>query len=945
MFRNATRALSALVVGILPVVGLSQSASAAGASHLEADTVVVYDVGGAVPSMTATFAFDQPVAFVRLAVGGLITAAQCQLPGSASSVSVPVNGDLDITTPIDAQQSVTCHLELGHLTDPAPVGVEIVVTGSDATNVPLVTLTQAITFDLVTTSLSYGPVLLGGAPYDSSRPANLDDVFSQQVTVSTNAIRSLALKSADPVLTAVIDCTPVPATTLTCTFSRSLTSADFVNGFMPILPQVFLSGVLIDDDVHDVPVFATRRIALTAAATPAIVHVGDLTSINLAITNQGSVMLFNPIVNGEDVTGLTACNGHPMPAQLVPGASVSCSTTRLATAEDVGITRTVTVRATSPRLPGDTDLVNDDPTSADDIDTATQEIGSVIDAELAVTSTLSGGPVWVGVDGQQQLTLTVDANTVGRLPNATLTVTAPTVPGATIVPVPGDTRAWSCIAATCTLNTGTLVAGGTVHADFVVTIDRALFPADSAQILTSFASDGIGYGQSLTTIERAVVTATFDNARIIDGGSDVATANVAIAVASGSDTRSVAVELVNLGTRGEIVSCTNAEGKPVALAAIAGGVTLGLTAPGSHFGCIMRLPITVNDRAAGRRTASFALHLTSGSATLDRPVSADYGVGWLELLPAATPAIPDGGYSINRSNNLHNHFTHSVDVVLHRPFNSPSGPWPVAGLDGDTCVQTDTTDHFTCAVDHAITDADLRRGSVHLVHSVKASGATELAGSGAVDVPTPWASLDVTVSEITTPSHGGLYALGDTVTVVVAIRNNGSMTLTVPVTSSGSASDKRTYSAPVSSNLRAQTLNSSTCGSPTLKPGELVTCNLSHLVSLEDAASGAIVFSLEIGGVALQPMSVVHRVEINRTSAVSLSPPIPAGGLPATGTDLRLLLLLATVSLTAGLIATRLGKTRPTREPVKRPRRRHLPWCGRCVSPISPMTRTHRVRA
>ena len=201
---------------------------------------------------------------------------------------------------------------------------------------------------------------------------------------------------------------------------------------------------------------------------------------------------------------------------------------------------------------------------------------------------------------------------------------------------------------------------------------------------------------------------------------------------------------------------------------------------------------------------------------------------------------------------------------------------PVSLLPGEALV---------CAATHAVTQADIDRGSfdnVGAVTGVTPTSATISDGSNVVTVPATQTPA-VAISKTTTST--GFTAVGQQIPFTITALNSGNTTLTnVVITDPNAVMGTCTPTAPV-----------------TLAPGQSMSCNAVHTVTQADLTA----LSISNTGYVAADAGVL---DVSGTSNIVLVPGTPT--IPKTGDDIFGMLRLVGGLIASGLLFLLVSKRR-----------------------------------
>ncbi|SEH57123.1 MULTISPECIES: isopeptide-forming domain-containing fimbrial protein [unclassified Leifsonia] len=606
-----------------------------------------------------------------------------------------------------------------------------------------------------------------------------------------------------------------PGAQVACTATYTLTQADVDHGSItndatatgnppsgppPVSPP---SNVTL-------PAPSNPAISLVKSVTPAVIaHAGDTVTYSFQVTNTGNVTLTDPAVTETAFSG-TGAAPVPVcaPTALVPGASVTCTATYVATQADVDagtITNTATATGTPPSGPAPVS-----PPSSAKV-TATPAPG--------ITLVKSATPATITAPGQTVTYSFVVTNTGNvTLANASVTDTAFSGTG----PLP----AIACPAGAASLAPGASLTCTATYSPTQADVDAGQLtntatatgtpptgPAPvsppSTAIVTATPAPALTVFKSATPSDAAhftvgrLITYTF----VITNTGNVTLANVH--PTEGTFTGSGALSAP---------SCP------------AGAASL---APGAQVSCTATYTITQADVDRGSITNDVTATGTppSGPPPVSPPSKVTLpapSAPAITVVKSATPAtITAAGQTVTYSFVV----TNTGNVTLTNPAVTETAFTGTGTAPIVTCPPATLTPgaQVTCTATYAATQADVDAGSVS--NTATASGTTPT-GSTVTSKPstatvTATPAPGISLVKSATPATAG--TAGDQVTYSFLITNTGNTTLTDVTVNEGAFSGTGTLSA-------------ATCpaGAASLAPSAAVTCTATYTLTQADVDAGTV---------------------------------------------------------------------------------------------------------
>ena len=372
-----------------------------------------------------------------------------------------------------------------------------------ATDTATVDATPTPALDIVKTALNTGFAAVGDTIDFDITVSNIGNVSVSNISVVDPLIPSLSC----PVTSLV------PAAAFTCTGTYTVTQADIDAGAVDNTATV--SGTPSGGTLP--PVSASETVAadldpslslVKTATTPNFDSVGDVVNYDYEITNTGNVTLTNTISVSDDKIASVSCPVPPA-GGLIPGASLTCSATYIATQADIDAGEVVNIASatdgtvTSPNATETVDAAQA-PSIAMTKTASTQSfaaVGDTVSYDYVITNTgnvtLTTTPT---VSDDRIASVSCPALPAGGLaPNATLTCTGT------------DTITQADIDAGSVTNTASASAGGTSSAPVSETIDAEQLPAlviEKSADRTSFAALGetVTYNYLVTNTGNVTIT-------------------------------------------------------------------------------------------------------------------------------------------------------------------------------------------------------------------------------------------------------------------------------------------------------------------------------------------------------------------------------------------------------------------------------------------------------
>lgn len=894
--RAVRRVLAAGAVVALSSIVATSSTTAAAPSVTVA-TSVVYGIDGPDTPLPLSITLGNESAAVIVTAGGLVAAALCSGPyvATVDFGEVTITHDTDPTVP--ASTVVGCDLEL-ELGTSGLNTVDLVVSERDAFNVELGTSTTAISLEGITVTAAVGDVALTGGTYVAAEPRSVGDELSRTVTFGLPSVRAITVTA--PADTTLSGCPATTADNAVCDLSRVLSLADLAAGTAPVAPTLLVDGWPVATPAADVDVPSERRLTIDATAVASVVRAGEIVTVDATVTNLGTIDLGALALGGAGFTVEAAtCGADPIASvTLAPGDSATCRIARRVTTADVGAATPMTVRATPP-FGGDSDLVDDDPTSAGDVDAATfEQPFTVIAADATGALSAAPGVVFVDDAGTDDLPLSMSLLSAGALSNAVVTLPLAPHAGVTITGcdeidgpdcrlLVGDVSRDVPVTRTVGLRVDGSSSGGLDHATVTGRltasggVTRELDPAavSTAGVIVTIATDEIDVSGAEMAVD---VTVT---------GLPGTTTDVTLAPADG---RPFALD-----------ACHRADSSTVTTTAVGDGWALGAVAPTDTVTCTLRRAVVDADRTDASTAVRLAVGMTAVGGTADRATTAVVPTRSMQVSALTPSTAPDAGYGLDGTGGRPTTTQVSFDVVVRDDVPPSSAP-VFGGADPITCRTTTVvgTTRFDCVGEHTITQGDLDTGSYTWRVDVEVDGFDPVIAE--LEVPTLHADLELTVTELSTPKWPDGYRIGDEVRLLVQIRNRGTLALELRGVAVPDGVRVLRYEVTKLA-VRAPAVESLDNGCLTqieLDPGETLDCGLVVEV-LDPTGGGTFDFGVEA---SYANAAFALSVPVDPTTV-----PAPDDELPPTGAGSGALISCALALVAVGVVMTRAARrNRPT---------------------------------
>lgn len=900
---------TAIAAGLIAGLVAVPTTHVAAATAITAPATVYYGVGGPDTPLSIAFDTDAAPAITRVELADTIVAADCAAGASTLPTTV-LGGDAIIEANLPASTTVTCDLTLdlaGPVTPPATASLDVIEHDVFSQEIARGTTTVALTAVGVTTVA--GDVELAAGTYQPYFPRSIGDTLTYSFDVTADASVPLSVETAAGA--AATGCPAATTTTLTCAIDRTLSAGDLTDEIAPMSAVVLAGGFPVAEFERDVAVFAERRIGLDLTIDPPAPSVGDHLSVSLTLENQGSVELTDVVVDGGKLGNLD-CEGQPVAdLVLLPSTSVVCTSARTLHVDDLGPNTPVLVRATSA-VPGDSDNVDDDPTTDTDVDASLPtpfEIGEPdIDAIVAVSDAV----VWLpaGADpaaarlGETAGTITVAT----AVKPAFLRVELP------LEPAPG-VRLTDCddvvVDQWCRMDFSTDLfgwqSGVAMERTFTVALDSSLMPDGGVVDLEIgglvVADNGIRMDATATTVSTAGVGAGLDRAPLDVTGDDVGT-ELTISTMPGAP-----VDLVVVPAGGATLDACSTAAGAVALSEGAGRYALGSIGPSTDITCTVTSPVSDGDRSSSTFDVALDLLATAGGTTHEVPVAATIASRAITVTALDPSPVPANGYHPDGEGGRPSTVSQTFEVrVLGDAGTSISDPQTNTSDASATvaCTALDAT-AWTCTVERDVTATEMDAGSIEfdLAAAVTVDG-MELSASADASAEVAFESVEVTLTEVSSPQLPSGYWIGETIQLLVQVRNTGSM----PVTFGGIGID----GAAESQSLRSFTRVGDDI---VVQPGETYEESFAVTVSAAQVEADGATLSFTVGnGVTVETASIRLAVTLDDPPpAVDPTPAEPIGDLgqpggpvtelPATGSGSLAMASVAGLLLALGLVVRR----------------------------------------
>lgn len=889
-------------------VGTPSPASAAASL---VPTAAVYASGGPDTPLPLSYTTTAAAAELVVTAEGFVSSVSCP-----TSFSAAVSEGVGVIRPVGsasiaASTPVPCTVSL-RLGDGAPAAVTVAVSERDGFNAELAVLSQVVTLEEIAVTVSVGAVSLTGGTYREAEPRSPGDTLTRPVTFALDAPRAMTFVA--PAGSPMTGCSSQTGTTATCTVTRTLSVDDLALGTAAFAPTLLVDGFPVARPI-DVDVPSERRLDVTATASAGIVRVGEAVTVDAVVTNLGTIALTGLALGGTAGMSDATCGGDdPAGLTLAPGDSVTCTASHVATADDTGAVRPVTARATSP-FGTDSDLVDDDPTSSSDIDAGSGVAPySVVDADVAAGLSFGTAVAFVDDPGPDRLAGTITVSSAGSLSGAAVAVPLHPAPGVTVAGC--DTISDDL----CRFDLGGVSPDAPATRSFELEVDPAALAGgpDGTEIGGELTADG---GVSVALAPGVLRTAGLRTSvvpAIADVSTPTASFDVDVVAAPGHP---VTVEFLASPRGAEPVACRNSSGSDLPLTEAGTSTSLGAMEGGTSVRCTFRQDVVDADRTAGSMPVEVAVLVRAGGQELRRDARGDLDTAALVVLPGAVPEAPPHGYSVDGSPERPNSVTYRFELVAYGRL-APAGPAPVAvtfaGSDPTTCEPAGSPSRLRCEATHTVAAADLARGRYEA--RIEASAGGVLARSS-MTIPMPSESLDVLVTELSTPKQSSGYQAGESIRLLVQMRNRGSLPLalaSVAVGTQGAGSSTASSPSPSPSTSTARDARADRadaiigCSAGTaIAPGELADCTLDLVVQPGFAGDRIlVVVTTQQGMVASYSLTVAADPTVPTASPQPEAPPLsPSNRLPATGTD-PVILAAAALALCVVGAALRAGSRR-----------------------------------
>ncbi len=887
--RHLAARLGAVLGCLVPGLVLAAPATSLATGAL-VPSAAVYSIGGPDTPLPMTFTTSGTASAIVVTAEGFVASVACP----PAFVAVVSEGAGVITASgggaIPASTEVACTVSLA-LGEGAPAAVSVVASERDEFNVELSSDTQLVALELIEVDTALGDVSLTGGTHQPAEPRSVGDELTRTVTFDIGAERSISFTVPDG--TSMTGCTAQAASSATCTVSRTLSLADLALGSALVAPTLFVDGFPVSRPDADIDVPSERRIVVEASASADVVRVWESVTVTAIVTNIGSIELGELAIGGAGI-GAATCDGQdPATITLDPGDAVTCTATHVATPDGVGAVTPVVVRAISP-FGLDSDLVDDDPTSATDIDAASMFAPySVVDADVAAAVSVGAVVAFVEEPGEQTIPMALTVSSVGSLSGVQVTLPLAPAPGLTLDGC--DT----VVDDDCRVTLGVIDAGVPASRALAVRIGPAALPADGVDT-TSIDGVMTADGGLVVAVDAAVVRtaglAAVAGPSVADASGDTAGYQIEITVAPGHP---VDVTIVPDTTRSAVVTgCTDAEGTALTVAPSSDGSLLGTVPGASTLRCSLVQEVTAPDRVSGAMPVEVLVRGTAGSAAVDRWVRSDVPTVALVVVAGAVPTPPEQGYSVVGSPDRPNTVTYPFEVLAYGDLDvgdATSTDITIDGPDVYRCgpVLGTSPARVSCSGVHTIEASDVALGEY--VAEFEASAGLASGTAGSMRIPTPGAVVDLLVTELSSPRQVAGYRTGETIRLLVQVRNRGSLPLTFGTLHIGGVrmdGGERSERAEVVGRCDAGAV---------IAAGETVDCDFGVTVAAGSAGDRITVdLAMQEGLTASFSVAVVIDAAPAAAPPPAAATPTPAGNLRATGN------LATTGSDTYRLVATAL---------------------------------------
>ena len=840
-----------------------------------------------------------------------LTGFTCNATALAGGASTMCSG---VHTVVQADVDAGSIVNTASVTGTPPSGAPIAPVSSNTVTVPAIQ-TPMLTIAKATTATTFAAVV-DSIPY-SFTVQNTGNVTMSSVVVSDPQVQGLSCPSTSLTVNA----------TMVCTATHAVTLADLNLGFVANTASVVgtpPSGPAINPvPSNTVTVVATVVPGLSALKSDSgavITKAGGVVSYSVLVTNTGNVTMSLVKVDDPQAPGLSC----PVTV-LDPGATTTCTGThRVTQAEaDAGVISNTAFVTGKP------------PVGAPIAPVPSNTVTVAITADPHFTIAKATAQTSVSSVGDP-IVYTFNVANTGNVTMRTITPSDPQVSGlACLVTTLAPAQTTVCTG-THTVTQADLDAGSVINTATVVGTPPsgpAIAPVTSNTVtVPATQSPSILVVKSTTTTSVAVVNTSIPYAFVVTNNGNVSLHGVTVAdpnasgitcpfttLAPGASVTCTATHSVTQADldAGSVINTAHAVGTPPtgpALAPVASNtVTVPVaTAPGlsitktagsasyaalldvvpysftvTNTGNVSMSSIRVSDPLTGPVTclastlAPTIATTCTGSHTvtqadLDRGsiVNTAAVVGTPPSGPAiapvssntmTVPAVQSPSLTISKSTTS-GPVTSVRDVVPYRFVVTNTGNVTITAIAiADplvpvvSCPATALAPaaSVTCTGTHQVTQADVDGGSI--VNTASVAGVLP---SGTALTPT--ASNTVTVPATPMPAitilksttNAGIGLLGEVVTYTFTVRNAGNVTL-----------------AAVQVNDRNAT--GITCAASRLAPGAQTTCTGTHIVTLGDLNTGALVNTASVtavtpSGVALTPVPS-NTVTLPATQRAALS--------------------------------------------------------------------------
>ena len=728
--------------------------------------------------------------------GPLAAGATATITYSAT-VNTPDTGPHSLANTVVSTQPSNC---AAGSTDPrctaiVPISDLTVVKSASPSDAGNFTVGQVVTYTFLITNT-------GGSTLTDVHP--VEGAFSGSGTMSAPACPAEAASMAPG---AQVACTATYTVTQADVDAGSITNAVTATGTPPSGPDPVSPPSTVT-----IPAPQTPAVTLVKSATPAtITAAGQTVTYSFVVTNSGNLTLTNPTVAESAFTGsgtapIPACP----PATLVPGASVTCTATYVATQADVdagSITNTATATGTPPSgLP-----VTSGPSTA--IVTATPAPALKLDK--------SASPTTAGVVGDPiaySFVLTNTGNT---------TLTSVTV----------DEGAFSgtgtLSAVTCPAGAASLAPNASVTCTASYTLTQA--DVDAGTVTNTATATGTPpTGQNVTT-QPSTATVT------IPPASSVSLVKSATPTTAGAVGDPIAYSFVvtNTGntTLADVTVNEGAFSGTGTLSAVTCPAGAASLAPNASVTCTASYTLTQADVDAGKvtNTATATGTPPSGPPPVSPPSTMTVTIPAAPGITLTKSATPTTAGKVGDQIAYSFLVTNTGNTTLTKVTVDESSFTGTGALSPLSCPPAAASlapgASVTCTASYTLTQADVDAGKVTNTATATAtppSGPPPVSPPSTVVVTIPPASA-LTLVKSASPSDQAHFTVGQLITYSFVVTNTGNTTLKDVTVTEGAFSGSGTLSPA-----------SCPAGAASLAPGAQVTCTATYTVTQADVDAGSI---------------------------------------------------------------------------------------------------------